>query len=322
MKHTKTKRNWAEYNRKLKSCARLELYIHEDIHKNWYYTGKRKRGGKLIYSDTVIEMCLTIREYFNMALRQNEGFLSSLFEKINPDIKVPDYTTVSRRCGRLKIDFKKNIVPSKSEPLRLAIDSTGLSVMRKTGWHDTKHGGIKQITSQDNWRKIHILVDIDTLDIIEAEYTPTNVNDCEMIKPLLDKVEGEIECVFGDLAYDTFPAREAIRKRGARQVIPIKKTAVLSSERKKHGRLEYGEETYKERDEVIRYLEYNSINGDKELANKNWKKQVGYHKRSLVETQMSRIKAHAGDRLTNIREDNRMVQSMIKVKIVNLINQI
>jgi hypothetical protein len=37
---------------------------------------------------------------------------------------------------------------------------------------------------------------------------------------------------------------------------------------------------------------------------------------------MSRIKAHASDRLTNIREDNRRVQAMIKVKIVNIINQI
>jgi hypothetical protein len=322
MENKKTKRNWAEYNRKLKSCARLELYIHEDIYKNWHYAGKRKRGGKLIYSDGVIEMCLTIREYFNMPLRQSEGFLISLFEKINPDVKIPDYTTLSRRCKKLQINFKTHIVPSKSEPLRLAIDSTGLSVMRRTGWHNTKHGGIKQITSQDNWRKIHILVDVDTLDIIEAEYTLTNVNDCEMLKPLLDKVEGEIECVYGDLAYDTFLARDTIRKRGARQVIPIKKTAVLSERRKGGGRLEYETETYKERDDVVRYLEHNSINGNKELANKNWKKQVGYHRRSLVETQMSRIKAHAGDRLTNIREDNRMVQSMIKVKIVNLINQI
>ena len=322
MKKTKTKRNWSEYNRKLKSCARIELYIHKDIYKNWYYAGKRSRGGKLIYADAVIEMCLTVREYFKMALRQSEGFLSSLFEKLNVNVKIPDYTTLSRRCKRLKIDFKTNIVRSKNEPLRLAIDSTGLSVMRRTGWHCTKHGGMKQITSQDNWRKVHILVDIDTFDILEAEYTQTNVNDCEMVKPLLDNVKGDVSEVYGDLGYDTFPARDAIRKRGARQVIPIKKTAVLSEERRKKGRLKYPPETYKERDDVVRYLEYNSINGDKRLADKNWKRQVGYHKRSLVEAQMSRIKAHTTDRLTNIREDNRRVQAMIKLKIVNLINQI
>lgn len=322
MKNTKTKRNWSEYNKKLKSCARLELYIHKDIYKNWHYAGKRERGGKLIYADSVIEMCLTIREYFKMALRQSEGFLSSLFQKLNVNVKIPDYTTLSRRCRRLKIDFKTNIVRSKNEPLRLAIDSTGLSVMRRTGWHNTKHGGIKQITSQDNWRKIHILIDIDTFDILEAEYTQTNVNDCEMVKPLLDKIDNQISDVYGDLAYDTFPAREAIRKRGARQVIPIKKTAVLSKDRRKRGRLKYLPETYKERDDVIKYLDYNSVNGDKGLALKNWKRQVGYHKRSLVETQMLRIKAHTSDRLTNIREDNRRVQAMIKVKIVNIINQI
>jgi hypothetical protein len=78
MENIKTKRNWSEYNKKLKSCVRLELYIHKDIYENWHYVGKRS-GGKLIYADVVIEMCLTVREYFKMALRQSEGFLSSLF---------------------------------------------------------------------------------------------------------------------------------------------------------------------------------------------------------------------------------------------------
>jgi hypothetical protein len=61
MENIKTKRNWSEYNKKLKSCARLELYIHKDIYENWHYVGKRS-GGKLIYADAVIEMCLTVRD--------------------------------------------------------------------------------------------------------------------------------------------------------------------------------------------------------------------------------------------------------------------
>lgn len=226
MKQTKTKRNWSEYNRKLKSCARIELYINENIYKDWYYCGKRCRGGKVIYADCVIEMCLTVREYFKMALRQSEGFLSSLFKKLDQSVKIPDYTTLSRRCGRLNIDFKKNVVRDKNAPLRLAIDSTGVSVMRRTGWHSTKHGGIKRITNQDNWRKLHIIMDIDTFDILEAEYTPTDIGDCQMLKPLLDNVNGDVSEVYGDLGYDTFPARDAIRKRGARQVIPIKNSGI------------------------------------------------------------------------------------------------
>ena len=111
----------------------------------------------------------------------------------------------------------------KNAPLRLAIDSTGVSVMRRTGWHSTKYGGIKRITNQDNWRKLHIIMDIDTFDILEAEYTPTDIGDCQMLKPLLDNVNGDVSKVYGDLGYDTFPARDTIRKRGARQVIPIKK---------------------------------------------------------------------------------------------------
>jgi hypothetical protein len=61
MENIKTKRNWSEYNKKLKSCVRLELYIHKDIYENWHYVGKRS-GGKLIYADAVIEMWRVFNE--------------------------------------------------------------------------------------------------------------------------------------------------------------------------------------------------------------------------------------------------------------------
>ena len=77
----------------------------------------------------------------------------------------------------------------------------------------------------------------------------------------------------------------------------------------------------KERDEAIRYIRDNIAKAtDLENARSLWKKKVGYHQRSLVETTMYQIKAHCGDRLTNKKEKTRDVQSLIKCKVINMIN--
>lgn len=316
----KAQRNWSQYNRTLKKHASIELYIREDIDENWCYRGPQKRGGKKIYPDHIIEMCLVIREYYKLPLRQCEGFLVSLFARLGTNVKIPDYTTLSRRCQTLSIDFKPIHHRKKDRPLRIAIDSTGLSLLSQTQWHTQKHGASPKKTSQDKWRKLHIIMDVDTGDILNAAYTQTNCNDCTMVQPLLAPMTTPIEAVYGDLAYDTFPVRDIIRKKGAKQVIPVKKTAVHSTNLTK--KKKYPPETYATRDHIIRFLEHNKINGCDALAMKLWKQKVGYHKRSLVETQMSRIKAHTTDKLSSKREDNRKVQALIKVKIVNLLNTI
>lgn len=74
-----------------------------------------------------------------------------------------------------------------------------------------------------------------------------------------------------------------------------------------------------ERDDAINYINNNTVNADKLLARAAWKKKVGYHMRSLIESTMLQIKQHCRDRITNRNEQNRIVQSQIKCKIVNLI---
>ncbi len=120
------------------------------------------------------------------------------------------------------------------------------------------------------------------------------------------------------MAYDSVDCRKAIKQSGARQLIPPKRTARISSKNrniKKEDR-----EKLQERDEAINYINYNSINGDKSLARKSWKEKSGYHARSLVETTMWQIKSHCRDRLTNKREDSRATQAKIKCKVINFIN--
>ena len=129
MKNIREKRNWSQYNQKLKKIARIDFFISEEAIKNWYYRGKQRHGGKLIYSDHVIEVCLLTREFYGLAYRQTEGFVQSIFETMKLSLKIPDYTTISRRAANLTISIRnKELVNQRKEAIVVAIDSTGLSL--------------------------------------------------------------------------------------------------------------------------------------------------------------------------------------------------
>jgi IS5 family transposase len=312
-----TKRNWTEYNKKLKRQASIEIFLHEDLLKSWSYEGNRKRGGIIKYRDSVIEMCLLIREMHGLALRQTEGFIQSILQTIKSELKVPDYSTMSRRASSLEIKLKDIKEKIKEGGLILAVDSTGLSVQRKDEWNREKHGrGDGKWT--EKWRKLHVCIDVSSGTVLKAVYTTANKNDCLQLSELLEGFKPqEVDGICGDMAYDTTPCRREVQKLGARQLIPPIRKARLSGENRNHKK---NREVLKERDEAILYIRNNTINGDVSSARALWKRKVGYHQRSLVETTMSRIKAHAGTKLTNRTEENRGIQAIIKCKLINILN--
>jgi transposase len=321
---TKEKRNWRDYNKKLCKSASIELYIKEDFAEHWFYKGKHERGGKIIYSDEAIELCLLVREYYKLPLRQTQGFIGSIIRRLNYGIvQVPNYTTLSRRCKNLLIDFKiRKTQIDKTKPLILAIDSTGLTVYSSTQWLAEKHGSRRR-SSRDKWRKLHIVIDIDTGDVLSASYTHADINDSMTVPNLLADIDDDISisAVHADMAYDTIKVREAIYKKGAKQLIPPKRSAKLSYCRRKKIP-QHIHPILQERDRAIEFIKENTLGDGVDKARKLWKLQNNYHRRSLVETAMSRIKAHTSDRLTNRNELNRQTQALLKVKIINILNNL
>ncbi len=55
----------------------------------------------------------------------------------------------------------------------------------------------------------------------------------------------------------------------------------------------------------------------KEVGSKDWKKEVGYHRRSLAETAMFRYKIIFGDKATSRAEETQKTEVNIKCKILN-----
>jgi len=316
MKSLREQRNWSQYNQKLKKIARIDFFISETAITNWQYQGKRVPGGKLLYSNHVIELCLLMREFYQLAYRQTEGFIESVFQSMQLDMSIPDYTTISRRAAKLDVSIRNKIaIRQRKEAIVVAVDSTGLSLYTQTEWNRMKHCKNK-IASYEKWRKLHVAINVQTGEILESKYTKSTANDGPELPSILDSIDEEISAVCGDMAYDTVNCREAIKLKKARQLIPPIRRARIS---KKNRNISKYHEILYERDEAIKYIAHNTINGDPSPARASWKEKSGYHVRSLVETTMWQIKSHCSDRLTNKREDTRATQSRIKCKIINLI---
>jgi hypothetical protein len=78
-----------------------------------------------------------------------------------------------------------------------------------------------------DWRKIHIGIDEQTLEIRAAGFTTSDVGDAPVLPELLDQIppEQEIASVTADGAFDTRKCHDAIAARGAAAIIPPGKKA-------------------------------------------------------------------------------------------------
>ena len=70
-------KNQAAYNEYLRFRGDVLIWFDPVMLPSWRAGGSHNRGGKPIYSDLVIELCLTIRVVFGLPLRQTQGFVRS-----------------------------------------------------------------------------------------------------------------------------------------------------------------------------------------------------------------------------------------------------
>ena len=129
-------RNWKEYDAALVRRGSLTLWVEQETLRAWRYQGPTQRGAQLQYCDLAIECLLTLRAVYRLTLRATEGFSRSLFELMEVDLAVPDYTTLCRRAATVRITLPKKA----TGPLHLVLDSTGLKVYGEGEWKVRQHG--------------------------------------------------------------------------------------------------------------------------------------------------------------------------------------
>ena len=122
--NTKKIKNWSEYNKSLKNRGNISIFISESLIKNGRLiipnkTGKP--GRPMEYTDELIEFILTIRELFRLPFRQTTGFVEFLFGLMGITSGIPDYTTISKRMGGIKVRYRRRIGGAVGKIMKLEI---------------------------------------------------------------------------------------------------------------------------------------------------------------------------------------------------------
>jgi hypothetical protein len=88
-------------------------------------------------------------------------------------------------------------------------------------------GGNHRAKLGRQWRKVHLGIDAETLEIRAVEITDNRVGDAPMLPELLKQIPSTepLLSVRGDGAYDTKACYEAISSRQAAAIIPTRKNA-------------------------------------------------------------------------------------------------
>lgn len=282
--------NWPEYNRALVQRGSVTLWLSDEVAQGW-----RAQGGKgCVYSDVAIRCGLSLRTMFNLTLRQTQGFLASLATKLLPGLPVPHYSTFCRRAAGLALPQPKR----RPGAIHLVIDSTGLKVFGEGEWKVRQHGYSKR----RQWCKLHLAVDQATGEILAHKLTASNVNDGPVLPELLAMIDGPLEQVSADKAYDSFTNHKAILARGGRPVIPPRKGAAISPPREI-------KDPPPTRGAIVKRIT--------EIGSKAWKVEAGYHRRSLAETAMFRVKVLFSPNLKTRTTPNQKTEAAITVNCLN-----
>jgi hypothetical protein len=220
--------------------------------------------------------------------------LEGLVKLMKLELEVPSYSQLSRRAGSLQVALPRK---EKSGKLDLVIDSTGLKVYGEGEWKMRTHGKQKRRT----WRKYHVAVDPDTHEVVAMELTQAGFHDSLAVPVLLEGLDN-LGNVYGDGAYPTPASLDAIDRAGGHAIIPPRTGTCIVKKNPSPGE--------KQRNRLVR--ERRAAGGKKA-----WKKLSGYHRRSLAETHMFRLKTILGEKLHSYSLLNQQTEAAIMASILN-----
>ena len=268
----------------------------DDFEKTWMHTGEKQRGSQFDYSDQAILVMLTVKEVFHLTNRGVEGFMRSIFRMMKINLPVPDHTTLSKR-GK---DVKVNLPKKANQKLNIVMDSTGLKIYGEGEWKVRQHGVSKRRT----WRKLHIGANPEDGEIQAVLLTENSVSDDAVVEVLLEQIEQEIAKFAADGAYDKRKVYDSLNAHSpdVKILIPPRKNARIW----RHGNTKA--ERLK-RDENLRSI--------RKQGRKEWKKESGYHVRSLSETAMFRLKTIFGDALSARLLETQTTQALVRCAALN-----
>ncbi len=123
-----------------------------------------------------------------------------------------------------------------------------------------------------------------------------------MVEPLVKQIQPEVEGFYGDGAYDQQKVYQTLSEQEIWTIIPPRKNAKIQQHRNSSS-------DPLDRDECLRQI--------RREGKRAWKESIGYHRRSLAETAMSRLKTNFGGRLKNRKLVNQVTEAALRCKLLN-----
>lgn len=296
--------NWPKYNTDLKRRGSIELWVDKEA-----FVAPQAEGGRgrpFLYGIALIEMLLLLKLKYRLPYRALEGFAEDLFKLLFPLEErkaVPSFGTIAERVRRMgKTGAVKRLTAISLSPLGVLVDSTGLSIRGAGSWRVSRpYGGDDK--KRRTFLKLHIAVNPLTGQIEAAAVTDQGISDASMVKPLLEQIgPSRVVSLAADGAYDRVAIYKYCVKHGIRDIkIPPRKDANLWLE---------GTVGHELRNKAVTQIE---MDGSKAP----WKRDIGYHVRSLVETAMSRIQKASSSRLFSSSSDGRLAEVFAICQLLN-----
>lgn len=131
--------------------------------------------------------------------------------------------------------------------------------------------------------------------------TSNSIADAQVGKEMIKQLPNSTARVYGDGAYDKEGIYQALAGQEIAGKIPPRRGGRIKDEKEKpwmHGRNQAIQEIREK--------------GNHEQGRKEWKKESGYHKRSLAETAMSRFKMIFGERFSSRKMENQQAELYVK----------
>lgn len=282
--------NWPEYDRALVARGDITCsFDWEALEQHWTPEPTGKRGAPPRYSDWAIQTLLVLKQVFHLPYRALEGFGRSLMRWMGQDLPIPDHTHLSRRVRTLVVQIPRR---DHTGPLHVAADATGLKVFGEGEWKVRQHGAGQRRT----WLKVHLAVDADAREVIGVVVTTTAWTDGEVFGDLMDQVAGPSKQIDADGAYDTREAYDIPAQRQATLVVPPRAKAVAWDPA--HPRTQ-------------------ALAAIQEQGLAQWKRDAGYHRRSLAENAMYRLKQLFGDAVASCLFDAQVNEVQARIAAMN-----
>ena len=212
--------------------------------------------------------------------------------------RAPCYKTIQNTLQYLTEDVLRKInrvfIPRRTRVAGL--DSSGMKTHRRGAWVVLR---FRHRYQKRDFKKVHLFVDLISKKILWCTLTPGTSSDSTQVKQLLQGCQWiRIDIILGDGGYDTRNCFQDITQQGAVPGIPVRKNATTKSR------------GCPSRRRAVRAQQKNY---------EEWKKQVDYRMRCVIESIFSGMKRRFGEYFFSLRERYRQVEMWLRSILWNVL---